>query len=129
MGDDIRAAYDDFLGVNEELLRVCTSWQLRPVDGESSVNRHDDPDYDRSVVEELQVLDAKVRPVLDELGSALDRFRGHGHRLRHALDQILAGDHEYFTKPMFPSYHSVWFELHEDLLATLGTERPSQGGP
>ena len=30
------------------------------------------------------------------------------------------------TKPMIDSYHSVWFELHEDLLATLGIERGSE---
>jgi hypothetical protein len=27
---------------------------------------------------------------------------------------------------MIDSYHSVWFELHEDLLATLGIERGSE---
>lgn len=128
VGHRIRAAYGDFLAVNERLLGVCTSWQLRTVDGEPVINRHDDPDYDRSVFDELRTLDAKIRPVLAELTSALERFRGHDHRLRYALDQVLAGDYEYFTKPMFPSYHSVWFELHEDLLATLGTERASEGG-
>jgi hypothetical protein len=28
---------------------------------------------------------------------------------------------------MIASYHTVWFELHEDLLATLGIERSSEG--
>ena len=28
---------------------------------------------------------------------------------------------------MIDSYHTVWFELHEDLLATLGIERSSEG--
>ena len=27
-----------------------------------------------------------------------------------------AGDSDWFTKPMIASYHTVWFELHEDLL-------------
>jgi len=26
------------------------------------------------------------------------------------------------------SYHTVWFELHEDLLATLGIDRASELG-
>ena len=30
---------------------------------------------------------------------------------------------EWFTRPMIDSYHTVWFELHENLLATLGIER------
>ena len=79
--------------------------------------------------DELRDIDQRVEPVLAELVSLLDRFRGHDRRRRIALERLLAGDHDYFTKPMFPSYHSMWFELHEDLLATLGTARASQGGP
>ncbi len=29
---------------------------------------------------------------------------------------------------MIPSYHTVWFEMHEDLLCTLGIERGAEGG-
>ena len=29
---------------------------------------------------------------------------------------------------MIDSYHTVWFELHEDLLATLGLERAAETG-
>ncbi len=28
---------------------------------------------------------------------------------------------------MIDSYHTVWFELHENLLATLGIERAREG--
>jgi hypothetical protein len=28
---------------------------------------------------------------------------------------------------MIASYHTVWFEMHEDLLSTLGIERGSEG--
>ena len=34
-----------------------------------------------------------------------------------------AGEKDWFTKPTIDSYHTVWFELHENLLATLGIER------
>ena len=33
---------------------------------------------------------------------------------------------DWFTKPTIDSYHSVWFELHENLLATLGIERATE---
>ncbi len=36
------------------------------------------------------------------------------------------GERDWFTKPTIDSYHSVWFELHEDLLATLGLERAKE---
>lgn len=119
----IEQAYRDFLRPNDELLDVCTAWQLRPVDGEQQPNDHRDPEYDRGVVERLVAVHDDVEPVLATLEDALARFGGHRVRLRTALDHVRAGDHDWFTKPMFPSYHSTWFELHEDLLATLGTER------
>jgi hypothetical protein len=28
-----------------------------------------------------------------------------------------------------PSYHAVWFELHEDLLTTLGLDRSDESPP
>ena len=37
------------------------------------------------------------------------------------------GDTDWFTKPLIDSYHTVWFELHEDLLATLAIERAREG--
>lgn len=119
----IEQAYQDFLPPNDDLLDVCTAWQLRPVDGEQQPNDHGDADYDRSVVDRLAAVHASVAPVLATLEETLARFGGHRVRLRTALDHVQAGDHDWFTKPMFPSYHSTWFELHEDLLATLGTER------
>ena len=125
--DAIDAAYREFLEFNDQLLAVCTAWQLRPVDGESQINDHSDADYDRGVHQRVVALHERVVPVLDALSDALDRFSGHRARLQTALERVLAGDHDWFTKPMFPSYHSVWFELHEDLLATLGRERATEG--
>ena len=37
-----------------------------------------------------------------------------------------AGEVDWFTRPTIPSYHSVWFELHENLLATLGIDRAQE---
>lgn len=125
----IEAAYTEFLRFNDQLLAVCTAWQLRASDGEPHVNDHSDADYDRSVHDQLRALHDRVEPVLDQLAGSLDRFGGHRARLRTALERVLAGEHDWFTKPMFPSYHSVWFELHEDLLATLGRERAHEHAP
>ena len=38
--DAVDAAYRRFLALNTQLLSVCTEWQLREVDGESTVNDH-----------------------------------------------------------------------------------------
>lgn len=124
--DAIRAAYARFLGLNGGLLEVCTAWQLREVAGESVINDHSDPAYDAGVVEQLVELHGRVHPICDELGSSLARYALYGPRLASAVDRVRRGEIDWFTKPMIPSYHTVWFELHEDLLATLGIERGSE---
>lgn len=123
----VRSCYEQFLELNTELLGVCTAWQLREVGGQSVVNDHSDATYDKDVIERLCQLDEKVQPICDALGGALDRLGGYGPRLRDAIGKVQSGEVEYFTKPMIASYHTVWFELHEDLLATLGIERSSEG--
>jgi DNA-binding MarR family transcriptional regulator len=121
-------AYRRFLAINEDLLAVCTAWQLRPEGGAQVVNDHSDPGYDRQVVERLAAVDEGLRPVTDDLSGQLERYGRYAPRLRAALDRVRAGHAEWFTKPIIDSYHTVWFELHEDLLCTLGLERSAEGG-
>ena len=122
----IHAAYRGFLQHNADLLSVCTRWQLRDVDGQSLINDHQDRAYDEEVVAELTGIHDRIVPVCADLAGALDRYSLYGPRLGGALERLQAGDVDWFTKPMIPSYHTVWFELHEDLLATLGIERGSE---
>lgn len=123
----LAAAYERFLELNDVVLSTCTRWQLKGSGPSSSANRHDDQAYDRAVIEDLVAVHAEALAVLAELTSVLARFGGYRSRLQNALDQVVAGDHDWFTKPMFPSYHTCWFELHEDLLVTLGRERTPEG--
>jgi hypothetical protein len=122
----VRTAYARFLGLNTGLLEVCTAWQLRDLDGESTVNDHSDPAYDRAVIEQLCDLHGRVHPICLELATSLARYGVYGPRLTAAVDKVSSGDIDWFTKPVIASYHTVWFELHEDLLATLGIERGSE---
>ena len=126
--DTVEEAYRRFLAVNSELLAVCTAWQLRDVGGQQQVNDHSDAAYDRGVVDRLVGVHDHVRPVTADLRDAMTRFAGYGTRLREAVERVAGGEHEWFTKPMIDSYHTVWFELHEDLLVTLGIERSTEGG-
>lgn len=123
--DVVDAAYRQFLTLNQPMLEVCTDWQLRPTDdgGEPVLNDHADAAYDENVIGELRAIDGEVQPIVGELAGVLDRFGGYPSRLSAALDKTAAGEHDWFTKPTIDSYHTVWFELHENLLATLGIER------
>ncbi len=119
----VEAAYRRFLTYNGDLLEICTAWQLRDADGESTINDHTDAAYDAGVIERLATLHGHAEPVCGELARSLARYSLYGPRLRTALERVQGGDTDWFTKPMLPSYHTIWFELHEDLLATLGIER------
>jgi hypothetical protein len=124
----VDGAYRRFLALNPELLAACPAWQLQP-DGEAQVvNDHSDPAYDRQVVDRLAAVHAEARPITDELERHLERYGRYAPRLRTALERVTAGDPEWFTKPIIDSYHTVWFELHEDLLCTLGLERSAEAG-
>lgn len=121
----VQSAYERFLGLNGTMLAVCTRWQV--VDAESqTLNDHSDAAYDSAVIAELELLDDQVQPICAELSEQLDRFGVYAPRFTSALEKLRAGELDWFTKPIMESYHTVWFELHEDLLATLGIDRASE---
>lgn len=130
--DAVRAAYEQFLALNGELLQVCTDWQLVGGTESHQLNEHLDPAYDATVVGRLAALHDKARTVTVALAAALDRYGAYESRLATALARVQAGPGggddwaDWFTKPTIDSYHTVWFELHENLLATLGIERSSE---
>ena len=119
----VEDAYRTFLEQNPALLQLCTDWQLRGGPGDNTPNDHRDEAYDAEVIARLVEIDAAIQPVCARLAEALERFGGYGERLAHAVEQVQAGEKDWFTKPVIDSYHTVWFELHENLLATLGIER------
>ena len=128
MRDRVRDSYRRFLEVNTNLLEVCTDWQMRTVDGRQVLNDHTDRSYDQSVIARLRSIDGEIQPVCGTLGSGLSRFHTYGPRLTNALKRVESGDIDWFAKPVIDSYHTVWFELHEDLLSTLGIERARESG-
>jgi hypothetical protein len=126
--DVVRHGYERFLALNASMLGVCTDWQVRgPSSGDPVPNDHDDPAYDGAVLDRLRALDAGVEPILTDLAAALARYGGYRPRFANALAQLDAGALEWFTKPIIDSYHTIWFELHEDLLSSLGIERSQEG--
>lgn len=124
---DLDAMYRRFLEHNQPFLALCTEWQIRVVDGEQVINDHTDADYDAEVIARLAATDTLMQPICADLGDLFDRFGEYGPRFGAALAKVQSGEIEWFTKPVIESYHTVWFELHEDLLASLGIERAKEG--
>ncbi len=122
---ELETAYREFLELNQRMLESCTRWQVK--DQENQVlNDHLDEAYDAEVIEQLAKIDGAVQPICAELGSWFDRLVNYGPRFGAALSNLQGGDRDWFTKPTIDSYHTVWFELHEDLLVTLGIDRASE---
>jgi hypothetical protein len=123
-GDEIRAVYGEFLPLNARLQRACTDWQLRPAAGDRlAANDHTDPVWDTRVLGELAALDRALAPLVDRLRSELTRFGGYDARFSGALVRARAGDDAWVDRTDVDSCHRVWFELHEDLVATQGLDR------
>ena len=122
-GAVIEEVYETFLPINDEVKQIVTDWQMREVDGQLVLNDHQDRAHDESVITRLHDIDAKVSAALASLCAVLPRFECYARRLGRALGCIREGDHTMVAAPIKDSYHTVWFELHEELIVLSGRER------
>ncbi len=118
-----RRAYERFLPLNRELLQVCSDWQVRPG---GVPNDHSDSRYDWSVLDRVHALDDRIAPIVSRLGRSVERFADYRPRLRAALERVEEGETEWLTSPRLDSYHTVWMQLHEDLLLAIGHDRANE---
>jgi hypothetical protein len=117
--------YEAFLPLNTELLAVCTAWQV--VDIQNNVlNDHTNSAYDNDVIERLETINRRVKPITGALANGLNRLGPYQPRFDASLVRLRAGEREYFAKPIIDSYHTIWMELHEDLLKSLNIDRASE---
>lgn len=116
------AAYDEFGFVNADFKRLVTDWQLKGGPG-GVPNAHDDPEYDAAVVARLDDVHARVLPIIEAAAAQLPRLRVYSDKLGAALDKVKSGDTAWLTRPLMDSYHTVWFELHEELIGAAGLTR------
>ncbi|MFF2780816.1 transcriptional regulator [Streptomyces sp. NPDC058052] len=129
-GPFVRERYETFLAYNARCLTACTDWQLRPDgSGRLAVNTHGDPVWDARILDELTVLGGVLDTLSAELGIRLLRLAGYGERFSAALARVRRGEFSWVDRPRADSCHTVWMELHEDLLATLGIARGAEPEP
>jgi hypothetical protein len=112
----VTAGYDEFLAVNETVGAACTAWQLAEMGiGEAPVTLAD-------TIATLREPARRLAGIERRLTEHLPRFAGYHRRFVTALDRAGAAP-AWITGIDRDSCHLVWFELHEDLLATLGRTR------
>lgn len=118
----LAAAYADFRAVNAEFKALVTDWQLK--DGRP--NTHDDTAYDAAVLARLDDVHQRVTPIVTAAAAQLPRLSHYSAKLQAALDNIRGGDTAWLSRPLIDSYHTVWFELHEELIVAAGLTRESE---
>jgi hypothetical protein len=116
------AAYDEFRAVNTDFKVLVTDWQLKG-GAEGAPNTHDDAEYDAAVLARLGGVHARVLPIIEAATARLPRLNAYSTKLRAALDRVKGGDTAWLTRPLIDSYHTVWFELHEELIGAIGMTR------
>jgi hypothetical protein len=121
--DALKAAYHDFDQHNSNFKQLITDWQLK--DG-NTPNDHSDTAYDQQIVDRLGELDAGFAPLLERIVAVAPRLEPYPARFAGALEKVRAGEHTWIARPMIDSYHTVWFELHEDLIGLAGLSRADE---
>ena len=117
------ALYEDFCAYNSDLKQIMTAWQIKPDGG---LNDHSDPEYDRGVLQRLADLHRRAGGMLKKLAKLAPRLEIYQSRLERAATRIAAGDRRYVARIIADSYHTVWFELHEELLSLAGLSRKTE---
>jgi pyruvate,orthophosphate dikinase len=118
--DAVVALYEDFCVLNAELKQIMTAWQLKP---DGTLNDHCDSEYDRRVLRRLADLHSRAGPLLRRLVKLSPRLAAYESRLGRAAIRVAGGDRRYVARIIADSYHTVWFELHEELLSIAGLKR------
>jgi hypothetical protein len=115
----VLAAYGEFRSVNAEFKALVTDWQLK--DGQP--NTHEDTGYDAAVLARLDDVHRRVTRTIATLATPLPRLSRYSVKLQTALDNIHAGETMWLARPLIDSYHTVWFELHEELILAADRTR------
>lgn len=123
----IEPVMDGFHAANGAFKELVTSWQLRVVDSTEVVNDHTDEAYDAGVIMRLRDdIHPRILAVIEEVAGAEPRLARYGDRLATALEAVQQGDAQMMAHPTRDSYHTVWFELHEELIRLCGRDRASE---
>ena len=124
--DNASAALDVFLPLDHRVKEIVTAWQMSEVDGAPVLNDHSDEEYDAAVLERFASLHQDAAVWLETLFDGLPRLVDYSSRLDRAASLVAGGDYGYIASPRVDSYHSIWFELHEDLILLAGRSREDE---
>jgi pyruvate,orthophosphate dikinase len=112
----LEPAFQDFLPLNQRFKAMVSGAQL------SGITSSEHADWP-PLLEALQTLHDDFRPLVERVGGVAPRLAGYCGRFDAALEAFAGGDHSFLASPLKDSYHTVWFEFHEELIALTGRDR------
>lgn len=107
----LASVYERFLAADRALKQAITAWQLAPDAGKPAAR------------DAVLTVAATAGGVAADAARTAPRFAPYPRRVAEAAAAIATGDASFVASPRVDSLHQVWFELHEDLLVTLGRKR------
>lgn len=112
----VEGCYQRFLALNEQFKRLVSEWQV------ASASGHSDDDW-AQLVGSLEALHEEFRPLVTEVARTVPRLGVYATLFDRALEAMRGGDTSMLASPLKDSYHTAWFEFHEELLTVTGRDR------
>ncbi|WP_455835513.1 hypothetical protein [Pseudarthrobacter siccitolerans] len=114
----VTSVHEEFVPLNTDIVAACSQLQF------NRLSRENQPDdgIDDTTHQTFTDAVASFRGLETRLAGALPRFGGYVHRLDQAVANA-ATEPAWLIATDRDSFHRIWFEFHEDLIATLGIQR------
>jgi len=118
--------YQEFIRLDAGFKRLVTDWQMRVADGRMVANDHADTTYDDAVRFRLRAFHRETMELMPRICACVPRLEPFKMRFARAAAAVSAGDGSMIASPLKDSYHTVWFELHEELIHLSGRNRATE---
>jgi len=113
---EVVQVHQDFLPHNGAVADACTAWQLAGMGLGGTTTTIDE------TIARLETAADALAELEARLVAGMNRFDGYHQRFAGALERA-GTDPSWITATDRDSCHRVWFEFHEDLIASLGLVR------
>jgi pyruvate, orthophosphate dikinase len=114
----MNACYGRFMELNHEFKRLVSEWQLKGTEPA-------DADWE-GLVGAVARIQEGLAPLLEAICGQAQRLRSYNGRFVAALEAMRSGDRTMLASPLKDSYHTVWFEYHEELITLCGRDRAEE---
>jgi pyruvate,orthophosphate dikinase len=118
LGTAATTLHEQFQPLDATLKLLASTWQ--------SAEASDDWERRLEIVEALASLHDQLTELFSRYRAPIGRFDDYIRRLGQALAQVREGRTAYVASLSVDSYHTAWFQMHEDLLRVLDEQRESE---